>query len=148
MGEGDDALGCAAHKVGRGALMVRVVSGPAVSAAPVIGTIAGFVSGILAVTPEAVDVGGECSLALPKGATWWGSWIFHHSPFEAIFSFAVLWVRVGGSLCCVDTRDDAAGRGSGASAKEMGDQACPNCRMRQMALHLILFFFSFEFLPS
>ena len=148
VGEGDDALGCAACKVGRGTLMVRVVSGPAVPAAPIIRTVASFVSGVLAVTLEAVDVRGECLLALPKGATWWGSWIFHHSPFEAIFSLAIFWVRVGRSLCCMDTRDDAAGRGSGASAKEMGNQACPDSRVCQIMLHLILFLFSFEFLPS
>ena len=46
---------------------------------------------------------------------------FYHSPFKAIFSLAVLWVGVGGSLCCMDARDNAAGGGSGSSAKEMGD---------------------------
>ena len=44
VGEGDNTLGRAASKMGGGALMVRVVSGPAVPAAPVIGTVAGLVS--------------------------------------------------------------------------------------------------------
>ena len=121
MGKGDDALGRAACKVGRRALMVCVVSGPAVPAAPIIGAVAGFVSRVLAVALEAVNVGWECSLALPKSATWRGPWILYHSPFKAILSFAVFWIGVRGSLCCMDARDDAAGGGSGASAKEMGN---------------------------
>ena len=78
-------------------------------------------SRVLAVTLEAVDVGWECSLAFPKGATRGHPWVLHHSSFEAVFSFTVLWVGVGGSLCCMDARDDAAGRGSGTSAKEVRD---------------------------
>ena len=89
MGEGDDALGRAACEVRRGALMVRVVGGPAVPAAPIIGAVAGLVSRVLAVTLEAVDVGWESSLTLPKGTTRRSPWIFYHSPFEAILSFAV-----------------------------------------------------------
>ena len=146
MGEGDDALGRAACKVGRGALVVCVVSGPAVPAAPTIGAVAGFVSRVLTMALEAINVGWECSLALPKSATGRSSWIFYHSPFKAVLSFAVFWIGVGGSLCCMDARDDAAGGGLGASAKEMGNQARPDCRVRQVALHFILFFFGFEFL--
>ena len=148
VGEGDDALGRAARKVGRGALMVHVVSRPAVPAAPIVGAVAGLVSGILAVAFEAVDVGWECSLALPKGTTGWGPWIFHYSSLKAIFPFTVFWFTVRGSLRCMNARDDAAGRGLGTSAKEMRDQACSNRRVCQIAFHLILFFFSFEFLPS
>ena len=129
MGEGDDALGRAAHKVGRGALMVHVVGRPAVPAAPIVGAVAGFMSRILAVTFEAVDVGRKCSLVLPKGATGWGPWIFYCSSLKAIFPFTVFWFTVRGSLCCMNARDDAAGRGLGASAKEMRDQACSNCRV-------------------
>ena len=148
VGEGDDALGCATRKVGRGALMVPVVSGPAVSAAPVIGAVTGLVSRVLAVTSEAVNVGWEPSLALSKGTAGWIPWILHHSPFETVFSFTILWVGVGGSLCCMDARDDTAGGGSGASVKEMGNQACSNCRVCQIAFHFVLFLFSFEFLSS
>ena len=126
--------------------MVRVVSGPAVPAAPVIGAVAGLVSRVLAVTLEAIDMGWECSLAFPKGTTRRRPWVLHHSLLEAVFPFTVLWIGVGGSLCCMDTRDDAAGRGLGASAKEMGNQARPYCRMCQVALHFILFLFSFELL--
>ena len=146
MGEGDDALGRAACKVGRRAFMVRMVSRPAVPATPIIGAVAGLVSGVLAVASEAVDVGWKCLLALPKGATRWGPWIFHHSSLKAVFPFTVFWFTVRGSLHCMNARDDAAGRGLGASAKEMRDQACPDCCMRQVALHFILFLFSFEFL--
>ena len=126
--------------------MVRVVSGPAVPAAPIVGAVAGLVSRVLAVALEAVNMGWECPLALPKGATRRSPWILHHSPFKAILSFTVFWIEVGGSLCCMDARDDAAGRGLGASVKEMGDQARPYCRVRQVVLHFILFLFSFEFL--
>ena len=148
VGEGDNAFGCAACEVGRGALMVRVVSGPAVPAAPKIGAVASLVSGVLTMALEAVNVGWECSLSLSKGATRWGSWILYYSPLEAILSFAVFWIGVRGSLRCMNTRDNAAGRGLGTSAKEMRDQACPNCCMCQVALHFILFLFSFELLSS
>ena len=148
MGEGDNTFACAAGKVGRGALVVRVVGGPAVSATPEVGAVAGLVSRVFAVTLETVDVRGECSLAFPKRTTGRRPWVLHHSSLETVFSFTVLWVRVGGPLCCMDARDDAAGRGLGTSAKEMRDQVCPNRRVCQVALHLILFLFSFEFLPS
>ena len=148
VGKGDDAFARAACKVRGGALMVRMVSGPAISAAPVVGAIASLVSRVLAVALEAVNVGWERSLAFPEGTARWRPWVFHHPSLEAVFTFAVFWVGVGGSLCCMDARDDAAGRGSGTSAKEMGDQACSNRRVCQVALHLILFLFSFEFLPS
>ena len=126
--------------------MVRMVSGPAVSAAPVVGAVAGFVPRVLAVTLEAVDVRWECSLAFPKGATRRRPWIFHHPPLKAVFSFTVLWIGVGGSLRRMNARDDAAGRGLGTGAKEVGDQTCPNRCVRQVAFHLILFLFSFELL--
>ena len=126
--------------------MVRVVSGPAVSAAPVIGTIAGLVSRVLTVALKAVDVGWECPLALPKGTTRWIPWIFYHSPFKAIFPFTVFWFAVRRSLRFMNMRNNAAGRGLGTSAKEMRDQARPNRCMRQVALHFVLFRFSFELL--
>ena len=146
MGEGDDALGRAARKVGRGALMVRVVGGPAVPAASKIRAVAGLVARVLAMALETVDVGWESSLSLSKGATGRSPGILHHSPFKAIFPFAVFWIGVRGSLRCVNARDDAAGRGLGTSAKEMRDQACPNRCMCQVALYFILFLFSFELL--
>ena len=146
VGEGDDTLAHATRKVGRGALMVRMVSGPAVPAAPKIRAVAGLVSRVLAVALEAVNVGWERSLAFPKGTSRWRPWVLHHSSLEAVFSFTVFWVGVGGSLCCMDARDDAAGRGSGTSAKEMRDQARSDCCMRQVALHFILLLFSFELL--
>ena len=96
VGEGDNALGCAASEMGRGALMVPVVSGPAVPAAPIIGAVAGLVSRVLAVAPEAVDVGWECPLALPKGATGWGPWIFYHSSLKAVRAHVVYNVVVVG----------------------------------------------------
>ena len=146
VGEGDDALARAASKMGRGALVVHVIGGPAVPAAPIIRAVAGLVSRVLAVTLEAVDVGWEPSLAFPKGTTRWRPWVLYHSSLKAVFPFTVFWVGVGGSLCCVNTRDDAARRGLGTSAKEMGDQACSDCCMCQIALHLVLFLFSFELL--
>ena len=126
--------------------MVHVIGGPAVPAASVIGAVAGLVSRVLAVTPEAVNMGWECSLALPKGATRWGPWIFHHSSLEAVFPFTVFWFTVRGSLRCMKARDDATGRGLGTSAKEVRDQARPDCCMCQVTFHLILFLFSFELL--
>ena len=146
MGEGDNTSGCAASKVGRGALVVRVVGGPAVSAAPEVGAVAGLVSRVFAVTLETVDVRGECSLAFPKRTAGRRPWVLHHSSLKTVFSFTVLWVGVGGSLCCMDARDDAAGGGAGTSAKEMRDQARSDGCMRQVALHFILFLFSFELL--
>ena len=146
VGEGDDALARATCKVGRRALMVRMVSGPAVPAAPVVGAVAGLVSRVLAVTLEAVNVGLELSLALHKRITRRRPWVLHHSSLKAVFSFTVFWVRVGGSLSCVNARDDAARRGSGTSAKKVGNQARPDCCMRQVALHLVFLFFSFELL--
>ena len=119
--EGDDTFACATSKVGRGALVVCVVGGPAVSATLVIGAVAGFVSRVLAVAFEAINVGRECSLAFPKGTARWRPWVLHYSSLETVFPFTVFWVGVGGSLCCMDARDDAAGRGSGTSAKEMGN---------------------------
>ena len=126
--------------------MVRVVSRPAVPAAPIIGAVAGLVPGVLAVTFETVDVGWKCSLALPKGATGWGPWIFYHSSLKAVFPFTIFWVAVRGSLCSMNARDNAAGGGSGASAKEVRNQACPYCCVCQVTLHFILFLLSFEFL--
>ena len=146
MSEGDDALGRAACKVGGRALMVHVVSGPAVPAAPAIRAVAGLVPGVLAMAFEAVDVGWKSSLALPKGATRWGPWIFYHLSLKAIFPFTVFWVAVGGSLCRVNARDDAARGGSGMSAKEVGDQTRSDCCMCQVAFHLVLFLFGFELL--
>ena len=146
VGEGDDTLGCAASEVRRGALMVRVVGGPAVPAAPVIGAVAGFVSRVLAVTPETVDVGWKCLLAFPNRAARWGPWIFHHSPFETVFSFTIFWIAIGRFLCGMNARDDAAGRGSGASAKEMGNQMRPDCSVCQVVFHLVLLLLSFELL--
>ena len=69
VGEGDHTLGCAISKVGRGALVVCMEGGPAVSAAPRIGAVASLMSRIFAVTFETVDEGGECLLALPKCTT-------------------------------------------------------------------------------
>ena len=126
--------------------MVCVVSGPAVPAAPIIGAVAGLVSRVLAMALEAVNVGWECSLALPKGATRWSPWILYHSPFKTILSFAVLWIRIRRSLRCVNARDNAARGGLGTSAKKMRDQARPNRCMSQVALHFVLFLFSFELL--
>ena len=54
VGEGDNASSHAACKMWGGALIAHVVHEPAVSAAPGIGAVAGFVSRVLAVTPEAV----------------------------------------------------------------------------------------------
>ena len=142
--KGDDTLGRTTCEVGRGALMVRVVSGPAVPAAPEIGAVAGLVSRVLAVTFEAVDMGYP--LAFPKGIARQHPWVLHHSSLEAVFPFTVLWIGVEGSLCCMDARDDAAGRGLGTSAEEVRDQARPDCCMCQVALHLVLFLFSFELL--
>ena len=146
MSEGDDTLARAAREVRRGALMVRVVSGPAVPAAPKVRAVASLVSRVLTMALEAVNVRWECSLSLSKGATRRSPWILYHSPFEAVLSFTVFWISVRGSLCCMNARDDAAGRGLGTSAKEMRDQACSNCCVCQVALHFIFLFFSFELL--
>ena len=148
VGEGDDALGCAASKMGSGALMMLVVGGPAVPAAPIVGAVAGLMSGVLTVALEAVNVRWECALAFPKRAARRGPWVLYLSSLKAIFPFTVFWVAVRGSLHHMNARDDAAGRGSGASAKEVRDQACPDCCVCQVALHFVLFLFSFEPLLS
>ena len=126
--------------------MVRMVSRPAVPAASEVGAVAGFVSGVLTVTFEAVNVGWERSLALSKGTARWSPWIFYCSSLKAVFSFTILQFAVWGSLCGMNARDDATRRGLGTSAKEVRDQARSDCCMCQVALHLILFFFSFELL--
>ena len=126
--------------------MVRMVSRPAVPAAPKVGAVAGFVSRVLAVALEAVDVGWERSLAFSKGTARWSPWIFYRSSLKAVFPFTIFWFAVRGSLCGVNARDDAARRGLGASAKEVRDQASSDCCMCQVALHLVLFLFSFELL--
>ena len=146
MGEGDDTLVRTAREVRRGALMVRMVARPAVPAAPIVGAVAGFVSRVLAVTFEAVDVGWERSLALSKGTARWSPWIFYYPSLKAVFPFTIFWFAVWGSLRGVNARDDTARRGSGVSAKKVRDQARPNCCVCQVALHLILFLFSFELL--
>ena len=126
--------------------MVRVVSRPAVPAAPKVGAVAGFVSGVLAVTFEAVNVGWECPLALSKGTARWSPWIFYCPSLKTIFPFTIFRFAVRRSLCGMNARDNAARRGLGTSAKEVRDQARSDCCMCQVALHLILLFFSFELL--
>ena len=146
MGEGDDTLGHAAREVRRGAFMVRMVGRPAVPAAPMVGAVASFVSRVLAVTFEAVNVGRERSLALSKGTAGWSPWIFYCPSLKAVFPFTIFWFAIWGSLRGMNAGDDTARRGLGTSAKEVRDQARPDCCMRQVALHLVFLFFSFELL--
>ena len=108
MGEGDDALSSAAGEVRGGTLVVAMVGRPAVSTVPIIGTVAGLMSWILAVASEAVDMGGE-AFSLAKRRSWRRPWVLHPSMLQTVFSFTFSRVIVGGFLCCEDTRDDAAG---------------------------------------
>ena len=66
MGEGNDARSGATGEVGGRAFMVAMVGGPAVSTTPVIGAVAGRVSGVLTVTPKTVNVRREGALSLAK----------------------------------------------------------------------------------
>ena len=108
MGEGDDALSSAAGEVRGGTLVVAMVGRPAISTVPVIGTVAGLVSWILAMASEAVDMGGE-ALSLAERRSWRGPWVLYPSTLQTVFSFTFSRVIVRGSLCCKDARDDAAG---------------------------------------
>ena len=81
MGKGDDARSGATSEVRGRAFMVAMVSGPAVSTAPVIGAVAGFMSRILAVTPETIDVRGEGALSLAERSPWRRSGVLHPSTF-------------------------------------------------------------------
>ena len=99
--------------------MVAMVFGPAVSTAPVIGTVAGLMSWVFAMAFEAVNVRGEGTLSLAKCSSWRGPWVLHPSTLQAVFSFTFCWIIVGRSLCCEDARDNAAGRSPRSGAHQM-----------------------------
>ena len=79
MSERDNARGGAASEVRGGALMVAMIGRPAISTAPVVGAVAGLMSRVLAVAPEAVNMRGEGTLSLAKRSSRRGSWVFHPS---------------------------------------------------------------------
>ena len=106
--KGDNACSGATSKVRGGALMMLMVSRPAVSTAPVRGAVAGFMSRVLAVTSEAVNIRGEGALSLAKRNPWRRPWVLHPSTLQAVLSFALCWVVVRRSLRCEDARDDTA----------------------------------------
>ena len=148
MGEGDHALSSATSEVRGRTFMVAMVSGPAVSTAPVIRAVAGLMPWILAMTSEAVDVRGKGTLSLAKRSSWRGPWVLHPSTLQTVFSFAFCGVIVTGSLCCEDARDDAAGRAPWPGTNEVRDQSCPDCCMGEISLHFILLLFSLQLLSS
>ena len=79
MSEGDNARSGATSEVRGWAFMVAMVFGPAVSTAPIIGAVAGFVSWILTVTPEAIDMRGEGAFSFAERSPWRGSRFLHPS---------------------------------------------------------------------
>ena len=66
MGERDNTRSGAASKVGGGAFVMTVVGGPAISTAPIVGAVAGFMPGILTVAPETIDMRGKGAFSLAK----------------------------------------------------------------------------------
>ena len=106
--KGDNARSGATSKVRGGALMMSMVSRPAVLTAPVIGAVTGFMSRVLTVTSEAVNMRGEGALSLAKQNPWRRPWVLHSSMLQAVLSFALCWVVVRRSLCCEDAQDDTA----------------------------------------
>ena len=119
MSEGDDALGGAAGEVRGRALMVAMVSGPAVATAPIVRAVASLVSRILAMASEAVDMRGEGALSLAKRSSWRRPWVLYPSTLQTVFSFAFSRVVVRRSLCCKDARNDAAGRAPWSGANKV-----------------------------
>ena len=79
MGERDNACSGAASKVRGRAFVMTVVDGPAISTAPIVGAIAGFMPWIFAVTPETIDMRGERAFSLAKRSPWRGSWVLYTS---------------------------------------------------------------------
>ena len=66
MSEGDNAHSGATSEVRGRAFMVAMVFGPAVSTAPIIGAIAGFMSRVFAMAVETINMRGEGTLLLAK----------------------------------------------------------------------------------
>ena len=148
MSERDNARSGATSEVRSGALMVAMILRPAVSTAPVIRAVAGLMSRVFTMASEAVNMRGEGTLSLAKRGSWRGPWVLHPSTLQTIFTFAFSGVIVRGSLCCEDSRDDAAGRAPWSGAYQVRDQARPDCCMGEISLHFVLLFFSLQFLPS
>ena len=143
MGEGDNACSGTTSEVRGRALMVAMVSGPAVLTTPVIRAVTGLVSWILAMASETVDMRGEGALSLAKRGPWRRSWVLHPSTLQAVFSFAFSRVIVMRSLHCKDVRDNAAGGAPWSGAYQVRGQLCPDCCMSEISLHLVLLFHSF-----
>ena len=66
MGKRDNARSGAASKVRGRAFMITVVSGPAISTAPIVGAVAGFMPWVLTMTPETIDMRGKGAFSLAK----------------------------------------------------------------------------------
>ena len=66
MSEGDNACSGATSEVRSRAFVVAMVFRPAVSTAPVIGAVAGFMSWILTMASETVDMRGEGAFPLAE----------------------------------------------------------------------------------
>ena len=66
MGKGDNAHSGAASKVRGRTFVVAMIGRPAVSTAPIVGAVTGFMSRILTVTPETIDMRGEGALSFAK----------------------------------------------------------------------------------
>ena len=80
MGERDNTCSGAASKVRGRAFVMSVVGRPAISTAPIVEAVAGFMPWILAVTPETIDMRGEGTFSLAKRSPWRGSWVLYPSP--------------------------------------------------------------------
>ena len=148
MGKGDDACSGATSEVRGRAFMVAMVGGPAVSTAPVIGAVTGFMSRVLAMTSETVDMRGEGALLLAKPIPWRGPWVLHLLILQAVFSFAVSRIIVRRSLGCEYARDNAAGGAPWSGAHHVRDKSCPNCCMGEISFYLIFLFFCPQLLSS
>ena len=88
--------------------MICMEGRPAVPATSCIRAITGFMSRVLAVASETVDVGRVCVLAFPKRTARWSPWVHYLLSLKTVFSFTVFWVAVSGSLCCMNARNNTA----------------------------------------
>jgi hypothetical protein len=105
VGEGYDALGSATGEVGRGALIVRMVSRPTEPASSVVRALAAVMSRILTMAGEAI--GEWLQLALAEHGPWRGAWLPYPTALQAIFAFAILRGGVSGSLSGMEAGNDS-----------------------------------------
>ena len=79
MVEWDNAFGGRAGKVRGRALVMTMVSTPAISAGACVRTVAAVVPWVFTVALEAIWVGREAFLSFAQQRLWWSAWLNHSS---------------------------------------------------------------------